>query len=194
MIYREPCAVAYSLFTFYKGWFFQPGEVTLDEFVLDFFLAFGKPHSEMDRPSYFEHLASWWGHRNDPNVLFLFYEEMKEDLETAVKAIALFMGIQDQERIRNAVRMSTFEFMKANRNKFDDNFLAFHRHKALGIPEGVTSPKVVTGSVNKALEILPENVKEAIRKKWREVVTKESEYETYDQLRIAFRKKRPLKI
>ena len=194
MIYREPCAVAYSLFNFMSDWFFQRDEITLDEFVLDFFLAFGKPQSEMDRPSYFEHLVSWWGHRNDPNVLFLFYEEMKEDLETAVKAIALFMGIHDQERIRNAIRMSTFEFMKANESKFNENLLAFYRNRACGIPEGICNTKVATGSVDKALRILPEHVKEAVQKQWQEIVTKETGYENYDELRVTFRKEKPLMI
>ncbi|XP_028405530.1 amine sulfotransferase-like [Dendronephthya gigantea] len=175
-----------------KGWFFQPGKISLDEFVLNFYLAHGKPRDEMEHASYFEHFISWWKHRNDPNVLFLFYEEMKEDLETAVMAIALFMGIHDEERIRNAIRMSTFEFMKANENKFDDNLLAFYRNKEIGIPEGVTSTKVATGSVDKALKFLSEDIQEAIQKQFQEIVTKETGYETYNDLRIAFRKEKPL--
>ncbi|XP_028405216.1 estrogen sulfotransferase-like [Dendronephthya gigantea] len=194
VIYREPCAVAYSLFKFMYAWFFQPDEITLEQFILNFFLVLGKPQSEMEYASYFEHFISWWKHRNDPNVLFLFYEEMKEDLETAVKAIALFMGIHDQERIQNAVRMSTFEFMKANENKFNENLLAFYRNKACGIPEGICNTKVATGSVDEALKVLPQNVQEAIQKKWQEIITKETGYESYDKLRVTFRKEKPLKI
>ena len=34
----------------------------------------GMPTSCMQNASYFHHLVSWWEHRADPNVLFLFYE------------------------------------------------------------------------------------------------------------------------
>lgn len=32
-VYREPCAAFYSAFNFFQGSRFQPGEITLDEFV-----------------------------------------------------------------------------------------------------------------------------------------------------------------
>jgi hypothetical protein len=37
-------------------------------------LAAGIPESRMQNASYFYHLLSWWEHREDPDVLFLFYE------------------------------------------------------------------------------------------------------------------------
>jgi hypothetical protein len=65
VIYREPCAAFYSLFNFLKGWMFQPGEVTLSEFVTDFVLNQGVPPENNKRllASYFDHLVSWWEHR-----------------------------------------------------------------------------------------------------------------------------------
>lgn len=75
--------------------------------LLFFCLAQGKPKDDIEHASYFEHFISWWKHRRDSYVLFLFYEKMKEDLETVVKATVLFIG-----RIQNTVRMSTFEFEK----------------------------------------------------------------------------------
>ena len=63
----------------------------------EFILARGIPKNEMENASYYEHLLSWWKHRNDPNVLFLFFEEMKQDLESVVKVVASFMGINDKE-------------------------------------------------------------------------------------------------
>ena len=82
VIYRKPCAAFYSYFNFLKGWWFQPGELSLHEFVKGFLLALGEPKTKMERPSHFAHFLSWWEHRNDLNVLFLFYEDMKDDLES----------------------------------------------------------------------------------------------------------------
>ena len=49
--------MALSFFSFFQGWFFQPGEVSLDEFVTDFWLARGIPASRMQNASYFHHLV-----------------------------------------------------------------------------------------------------------------------------------------
>ena len=43
--------------------------------------------------NYFDHILSWWAHRNDENVLMLKYEDMKRDLPQAITRIASFMGI-----------------------------------------------------------------------------------------------------
>ena len=44
--------------------------------------------------SWFKHVAGWYGHRNDKNVLFLTYEELSSDLEASVKKIIEFCGFQ----------------------------------------------------------------------------------------------------
>ena len=41
---------------------------------------------------YFDHLLSWWPHRNDKNVLIMKYEDMKKDLKSSVTTIASFLG------------------------------------------------------------------------------------------------------
>ena len=158
----------------------------------EFILARGIPKNEMENASYYEHLLSWWKHRNDPNVLFLFFEEMKQDLESVVKVVASFMGINDKEKIRKAVQMSSFDFMKANSGKFAENRLVFYRNKACGLPEQSDCRKVVTGSATKALDMISDSLKEDIQRKWRETVTASIGFQTYDELRIAFRKEKPL--
>ena len=113
---------------------FEPGKITLHEFTKDFYLAHGKPKKKMDNPSYFAHFLSWWPHRNDPKVLFLFFEYMKEDLESVVTMVAAFVGIDDEEKITKAVEMSSFEFMKKHERKFSDVRLARYRNKVIFIP------------------------------------------------------------
>lgn len=69
---------------------------------------------------WFEHVAGWWAHRHDPNVLFLTYEELKRDLEGSIRRIAAFIG-QDvpPDRMPLIVERSSFDFMKQHENKFD---------------------------------------------------------------------------
>ncbi|XP_066585148.1 sulfotransferase 1E1-like [Prorops nasuta] len=40
---------------------------------------------------YWEHLKEAWNNRNHPNVLFIFYEEMQQDLIASIKKIAKFL-------------------------------------------------------------------------------------------------------
>ncbi|GFQ69097.1 sulfotransferase 1 family member D1 [Trichonephila clavata] len=74
---------------------------------------------------YFDHLLSWYEHRNDPNVLFLTYEEMKENPEVAVLKIAEFIDDKKyaeplktySEKLNNVVKYSSFQHMKKVVNK-----------------------------------------------------------------------------
>jgi len=66
VVVRDPHDVAVSFFSFFEGWFFAPGEVALEEFVREFWLARGAPASRMNNASYFHHLTSWWPHRRPP--------------------------------------------------------------------------------------------------------------------------------
>ncbi|CAN7940763.1 unnamed protein product [Ixodes hexagonus] len=50
---------------------------------------------------YFRHLLSWYGHRNDPNVMFVTFEALKEDACGGVLKVADFMGREYGEKLRN---------------------------------------------------------------------------------------------
>ncbi|XP_020627293.1 sulfotransferase 1C4-like isoform X2 [Orbicella faveolata] len=41
---------------------------------------------------WFDHVLSWWKHRDDPNILFLTYRDRIKDPADAVKKIAKFIG------------------------------------------------------------------------------------------------------
>jgi hypothetical protein len=185
VVYREPCASFYSAFNFLEKKHFQPGEITLDEFVKNIM-----KRNEMKRVNYFQHLLSWWPKRNDPNVLFLLYEDMLDDLESAVRAVASFMGFEDEGSIANAVKMSTFDFMKQNRDKFSTNLVSSYRNKAMGIPEGVVSQRVATGSATKGREMMDEGTKQAVQKMWNETVTKETGFQDYSEFRDGLKKEK----
>ncbi|CAF4938696.1 unnamed protein product [Pieris macdunnoughi] len=41
---------------------------------------------------FFEHLKEAWEKRHDPNLLFLFYEDLKKDLSHEVRKVCKFLG------------------------------------------------------------------------------------------------------
>ena len=58
----------------------------------EFWLQRGVPASPMQNAGYFHHVLSWWTHRHDANVLWVFYEDLQADLAAEVARIAAFMG------------------------------------------------------------------------------------------------------
>ena len=106
---RNPKDVAVSYFNVYKSLVFVEPNLSWDDFFEDFLagrVLFG---------GYFDHVLSWWPHRNDENVLFLKYEDMKKDLLSAVTKIVKFCGFNlDEEVIKEIASKSTFENMKGD--------------------------------------------------------------------------------
>ncbi|GFU58067.1 sulfotransferase 1C2A [Nephila pilipes] len=110
-IVRNPwdCCVSY-----YYHHSMEPGmpQLTFDQY----FKLFIK--GELGWGDFFDHVLSWFSHRNDPNVLFLTYEEMKKDTRKVVLQIAKFFGesyykdLQDEEIMNNCLKHSDFKFLK----------------------------------------------------------------------------------
>ena len=181
VIFREPCAAYYSLYKFFDGNYFKPGEISVDEFVRN-----QAPTGEGS--NYFKHVLSWWPQKNDPNVLFLLYEEMLEDLEGAVKAVASFIGIVDEARIEKSVKMSAFNFMKQHQEKFASHLTSVSRNRAMGFPEEIRLQRVATGSATKALEMMEDCTKQRIQKMWTDTISKEFGFQDYNEFREAWKK------
>ena len=103
---RNPKDVAVSFYHHDRGFDYNPDIEWTQHFEL--FMQ-GKVHYG----NYFDHTLNWWAHKDDDNVLFLKYEDMKKDLGTAVAKMAKFMG-QDisQELVDEIAHRTTFSNMK----------------------------------------------------------------------------------
>lgn len=68
---------------------------------------------------WYRNIQSWWPHFNDPNVLWLRYEDMKMDLPGSMDRILEFLGwdISAEQRER-AIEYSSFDWMRAHADKF----------------------------------------------------------------------------
>jgi hypothetical protein len=70
--------------------------------------------------SWFKHVGDWWVRRDDPNVLFLKYEELIHDLEGCVRKIIDFCQFQvDEANLPGILERCRFDFMKQYESKFD---------------------------------------------------------------------------
>ena len=65
----------------------------------------------------------WLSQQNNPNVLFLTFEDMVEDLPREIKRIGQFLDIQlEQDRIQDIASSGSFTVMKEAK-KFDYNWI-----------------------------------------------------------------------
>ncbi|XP_013793715.1 amine sulfotransferase-like [Limulus polyphemus] len=96
---------------------------------------------------YFDHLLSWYEHRNDSNVLFITYEDMKIDKRGAILKIASFLGkeyedmlLTDEKLMEKILFQTSVEYMKKYANDHMHSFLSGKSEdveKNPYIPEGI---------------------------------------------------------
>ncbi|XP_071445167.1 luciferin sulfotransferase-like [Hetaerina americana] len=65
---------------------------------------------------FWDHVYSYWEHRDDSNVLFLTYEEMKKDLPSVIRRVSKFMGKEqlNEEDLKVLCDHLSFKSMKSN--------------------------------------------------------------------------------
>lgn len=115
---RNPydCCVSYFYHTRdMPEYHFEDG--TFDQFF-DMFV-----EGKVDFGDYFDHLLSWYEHRDDPNVLFVTYEQLKKDIKAWVLKIADFIGEEfgqklrsDNSRLENVLQNISVKNMKETVN------------------------------------------------------------------------------
>ena len=76
-------------------------------------------HDQINQGNWCDWLLDWWQEKDNPNVLFVMYENMIKDLPTEVGRVAAFMGktLSDDEK-RNLCEYVTFNSMRENKDKF----------------------------------------------------------------------------
>ncbi|KAH6926208.1 hypothetical protein HPB50_015820 [Hyalomma asiaticum] len=95
-VVRNPldcCVSFYHHYKLYPIYRFERG--TFDEFF-ELFLA-----GDVDGGDYFDHLLSWYPHRNDRNVFFIRYEDLKKDTKSWILALADFLGAEYGDALRS---------------------------------------------------------------------------------------------
>lgn len=67
--------------------------------------------------SYFDHVIPWWeASRQEQDILFLKYEDMKADVKESIDSIAGFLGLHiDQDLAKRVIEQSSFSHMAKNK-------------------------------------------------------------------------------
>ena len=194
VVLRNPYDVLLSFYHFLGDWFFPAGDVALEEFATHFWLARDRPTSIMENASYFVHLISWYERRSDADVMFVFFEDLKEDLAGEVRRIARFvlhMDRPDETLVQRVAETSSFAFMKAHESQFDEHFTKYHRNEACGLPaydeetgnSQSGGSKIANGRVGSGKDVLPPDLIHKIDRKWLEIVSPITGCATYEDLR-----------
>jgi aryl sulfotransferase len=69
----------------------------------------------------FHFLSTYWELRDQPNVLFVHYNDLKADLEKEVRRIAAFLGIPiDEKHLPGILERCSFQWMKTNSDRIGD--------------------------------------------------------------------------
>ncbi|GFQ81600.1 sulfotransferase 1C4 [Trichonephila clavata] len=74
---------------------------------------------ELEYNDYFDHLLDWYPHRNDSNVFYTRFEDMKKDMTSVVLKLSKFLGQEyidaiekDNNVLNNILLYSGFDYMK----------------------------------------------------------------------------------
>ncbi|XP_018118550.1 sulfotransferase 6B1 isoform X2 [Xenopus laevis] len=117
VVFRNPKDTAVSFFHFYNKNPMLPNYSSWDTFFEDFI------GGKVCWGSYFDHALAWNQHIDDDDVLIMTFEEMKEDLEAAVKKISEFYGFSmSDEQVHNVAEKGTFTAMKEKLNNIKNEF------------------------------------------------------------------------
>ena len=161
---REPLDAFVSFFHFLPAYMgIKPGELTMGEFANAIFAGVSQSGG------IWGHYLGWWAHRNDPNVLWLCYEDLKDDLPGNVKKVASFMGVEaDDDLLAIANQRSSFAWMSAHGTKFDDHFLRDKVKARMGLDDtAVTVGKVrKDGGKVGGRKAIPSEVVALLEQRW----------------------------
>lgn len=178
---RDPKDALYSMFKFMEGWFIEPGTITVDEFAEHIFIA--RASRDAEGEDYWSHLKSWWHRRADPDVLFMAYEHMQEDLEQTIRRVAAFIDVPlDAELLAITLEHSSVPFMQRHKDHFDDKLMLRQSIDALGLPEDSDSAKIRRGKVGDSRGHLSEAVLEQLDAMWQKHITPDLGFESYTAL------------
>ncbi|XP_072522718.1 sulfotransferase 1C1-like [Salminus brasiliensis] len=144
--WRHKCKVIYvarnakdnlvSYYHFHRMNKAQPEPGTWDEYIQNFMrgkLAWG---------SWYDHVKGYWKEREKRNILYLFYEDMKENPRREVERIMHYLDLSlAEDVINNIVELTSFKVMRDNpmanytfvpKIMFDHSISAFMRKGEVG--------------------------------------------------------------
>lgn len=137
-------------------------------------------------------LLTWWEHRHDADVLFFFFDDLREDHAGSVRRIAKFIGVEcSDEVIAHVIHTTSHAEMAKHSSRFDAHKIIEFIAKKIGEkPEtGDDAVGCVRKDGGKSGEgkSLPANVLEHIEQNWQDIVTAKLGFRNLKEMRDAWR-------
>jgi hypothetical protein len=173
---RDPKDAVVSMYRFMEGWYLEPGAVSIAEFA--------RPWIERaDGMDYWSHLTSWWEQRDNPDVLLLAYEHMIADPADHIARLAAFCGIElDEPLMALTLERSSFAYMSAHKDRFDDRMMREATERRCGLPAGSDTAKVRVGGVGGHRAVLPAATAAALDAQWASAIEPALGFADYESL------------
>ena len=196
VVARDPLDAFISFYHFLPSYVgLPPGSLTVEEFADGIFD--GVSHSGY----IWDFLLGWWRRRAEKEVLWLCFEDLKEDLPREVRRIAAWLGYDadgaDAPRVEAATANSSFEFMRSHGAQFDEHFTFARRRDAMGVPaEYVFGEAGVVGKVREGGGgvggggSLPPHVARRLEERWARSMQPETGCASYAAFRAALARER----
>jgi len=135
------------------------------------------------------HMLGWYPVRQHPNVLFIHFETLLENLEEQVALVSKFLGIQlPPPDFQKVLKQATHKWMSHpdNHRFFDDHILWAAVKERSHMPE---SAQFKVGKVRKGggktgeSKALPAHVTNRLHEMWKATVQKQLGFQDYTELR-----------
>ncbi|KAK4875063.1 hypothetical protein RN001_011485 [Aquatica leii] len=107
---------------------------------------------------YWNNVLQYWNRRNESNVLFLKFEDLKRDLPNTIRNVAKFLSKKvTEEQIKLLSHHLSFENMKKNKSVNYEEFVQFHKKYKLVNCEGSF---IRSGKVGEKCSEVTQSIKE----------------------------------
>ena len=185
---RNPEDVLVSFFHFLPGVRgLDQDDISLNQFADSIFIK-GVGHFG----TIWDHVMSWYMVKDYPNVLWVFFEDMKNDLKVQIQRVAAFLDIPTNvrdERVLQALEKSSFKFMSSKEHKhhFDGSFTVNKQKSAMGLPEEsiIRVSKVRQGKTGMRSQI-PSEILERLDGQWKQKITLKTDHVDYNSFHETF--------
>ena len=182
---RDPIDAFYSFYLFLPAYLgLDSDDITPDAFADALF------SGASESGQIWQHFLGWYKARHEADILWVFFEDLKEDLGREVVRIADWLDIDlDDELLREVVRVSSYNFMSAPENvhHFDDHFVRAHVMPRMFLPANLPSrvSKVRVGGGSR--RSLPARLRTELEQRWSELMLPETGFASYSSFRASFR-------